>query len=930
MSESTLITLNESDVSVNPAEVKTTCAYCGVGCGFVVSEGAKKEDARELQADKDHPANKGRFCVKGSSQLDTIGLDNRLLYPRVDGRQVSWDEALDETARRLRDTIAEHGPDSVAFYVSGQLLTEDYYVANKLMKGFIGSANIDTNSRLCMSTAVAAHKRVLGSDSVPGCYEDLESADLIVITGSNMAWTHPVVYQRIMAAKAARPHMKLVVIDPRKTVTAESADLHLQLKPGTDAFLFDGLFAHLVRTAALDIEFIEQCTKGFNDVAGNSLKRSPSGRVVAERCGLPEKQVSEFFHLFAATEKTVTVFSQGINQSANGVEKASAILHCHLATGRIGKPGASPFSITGQPNAMGGREVGGLANQLAAHMDLENAQHRDIVQGFWGSVHIAQRPGLKAVDLFEAIHNGKVKFVWIMATNPVVSLPDAGRVSEALKKCECVVVSDCVADTDTLRLAHIKLPAAGWGEKDGTVTNSERCISRQRAFLPLPADVKPDWWIICRIAERLGFGKQFAYQMPADIFIEHAKLSAFKNDGSRDFDIGGLASLSHQDYNELGPTYWPIRAGQSTGSTRLFADGKFFTDDGRARFVETGLQGPVIENTLQFPLILNTGRIRDQWHTMTRTGRSAKLQQHRTEVFAEFHPEDLKKYGIQNDQLVSLISPLGRCVMRASVNAGQSPGAVFAPIHWNDCFTSAGRIDSLIPAVCDPVSGQPAFKQTAVKAEALLSEWQALLISRERLSLPANHYWNYRLLDGLHVYNIEGKEHFDLAHIKRQLTDENYKIAELTDSDSNSARVIAYNKKTVFAGLFVWPGSESGNTHKPDENWLLSEFRTQSAENKFIPVRMLALGRAVHGNVEGALICTCHQVREAAIQSAISNGCCSVETIGQCTRAGTQCGSCVPELRKLIQTAGLATQQLPFSADSQVAPDNFMQEESVC
>ncbi|MDO9477546.1 MAG: molybdopterin-dependent oxidoreductase, partial [Pseudohongiella sp.] len=399
-----------------PTALKTTCAYCGVGCGFVV--GSEPNDGgRTLQADQHHPANKGRFCVKGSSQLETIGLDNRLLFPHVDGRQTSWDKALDETARRLRDTLEKHGPDSVAFYVSGQLLTEDYYVANKLMKGFIGSANIDTYSRLCMSTAVAAHKRVLGSDTVPGCYEDLECADLIVITGSNMAWTHPVVYQRIMAAKAARPEMKLIVIDPRKTVTAESADVHLQIKPGADAFLFDGLFAHLIRCAALDMEFIQNHTNGFDDIAAGSLTRSPSNTVVAERCGLSEHEINKFFNAFAMTDKTVTVFSQGINQSANGVEKASAILHCHLATGKIGKPGACPFSITGQPNAMGGREVGGLANQLAAHMDLDNAMHRDIVQSFWGSQDIAQRAGLKAVDLFEAIHNGQVKFIWIMATN---------------------------------------------------------------------------------------------------------------------------------------------------------------------------------------------------------------------------------------------------------------------------------------------------------------------------------------------------------------------------------------------------------------------------------------------------------------------------------------------------------------------------------
>ncbi|MDP3516218.1 MAG: nitrate reductase [Pseudohongiella sp.] len=910
-------------------KTKTTCAYCGVGCGFVVTADAN-DGTRTLQADQLHPANKGRFCVKGSSQLETIGLDNRLLYPHVDGHQTSWDEALDETARRLRDTIKNHGPDSVAFYVSGQLLTEDYYVANKLMKGFIGSANIDTNSRLCMSTAVAAHKRVLGSDSVPGCYEDLECADLIVITGSNMAWTHPVVYQRIMAAKTARPQMKLVVIDPRKTVTAESADLHLQIKPGTDAFLFDGLFAHLIRSAALDMEFIQSHTKGFNDIATNSLTRSPSNIVVAERCGLTQHEVNDFYNAFAMTEKTVTVFSQGINQSANGVEKASAILHCHLATGKIGKPGACPFSITGQPNAMGGREVGGLANQLAAHMDLDNEMHRDIVQSFWSSEHIAQRAGLKAVDLFEAIHNGQVKFVWIMATNPVVSLPDADRVRQALQKCECVVVSDCVADTDTLRLAHIKLPAAGWGEKDGTVTNSERCISRQRAFLPLPGDTKPDWWIICKVAERLGFNKEFSYQKPADIFKEHAQLSAYKNDGSRDFDISAFATITHQEYDDLAPTYWPIKSGQSSGAKRLFNDGVFFTQDGRANFVKTGLQGALVENTLTYPLILNTGRIRDQWHTMTRTGRSARLQQHRPEVFAEFHPEDLEKLCIREHQLIALSSPLGRCVLRAHINNGQSRGTVYAPIHWNDCFTSAGRIDSLVSAVCDPISGQPAFKQTAVKAEPVHSDWQALLVSRTSLTLPANHYWNYRLLDGLHVYNIEGIGQFDIGLVKQQLPDTHSNIAELSDSDKQAIRLLAYTHSEVLLALYVWPESTSDMAGKPDESWLISELNSTAASIKKLSMRLLALGSAVHGNSDGPLVCTCHQVRQAVIQKAISSGCCSVEAIGQCTRAGTQCGSCVPELRKLIQNVEHSIGQKTETSDIHIVANNLMQEENVC
>ncbi len=444
-----------------------------------------------VRGDPDHPANFGRLCSKGSALGETVGFEDRLLAPQINGRRANWNEALDLVATTFSRTIAEHGPDSVAFYVSGQLLNEDYYVANKLMKGFIGSANIDTNSRLCMASSVAGHRRAFGADTVPGTYEDLELADLIVLVGSNLAWCHPVLYQRIAAAKQKRPQMRIVLIDPRRTMTADIADMHLAVRPDGDVALFTGLLAWLADHDRLDRAFIAAHTNGFDDAL--AVAKAISLDEIADQTGVPADELRAFYTLFARTERAVTVYSQGVNQSSAGTDKVNAIINCHLATGRIGKPGTGPFSVTGQPNAMGGREVGGLANMLAAHMEIENPEHRDRVQRFWRAPCIASQAGLKAVEMFRAVADGRVKAIWIMGTNPAVSMPEVGLVEAALKTCPFVVVSDVVSETDTLRLAHIKLPAAAWGEKDGTVTNSERRVSRQRPFLPSPGEARPDW-----------------------------------------------------------------------------------------------------------------------------------------------------------------------------------------------------------------------------------------------------------------------------------------------------------------------------------------------------------------------------------------------------------------------------------------------------
>ncbi|MCB1420721.1 MAG: molybdopterin-dependent oxidoreductase, partial [Notoacmeibacter sp.] len=462
--------------------VKTTCPYCGVGCGVIAT--AKPDGRISIKGDPDHPANFGRLCSKGTALGETLGLDGRLLSPEIGGRRAGWDEALNLVADRFRETIEAHGPDSVAFYVSGQILTEDYYVANKLMKGFIGSANIDTNSRLCMASSVAGHRRAFGSDTVPGCYDDLDQADVIVLTGSNLLWCHPVLYQRIAAAKQKRPEMRVVLIDPRRTKTADLADMHLALAPDSDIALFNGLLTRISDADLVRSEWTGKHTTGLQAALGAAHDWTPEA--VARATGLPLSDVEAFYSLWCGSEKVVTCYSQGVNQSSHGTDKVNAIINCHLATARIGKPGMGPFSLTGQPNAMGGREVGGLANMLAAHMEIENPDHRALVRDFWGSPAIASRPGLKAVDMFRAVADGRIKAIWIMGTNPVVSMPEADNVADALGRCPFVVVSDVVDDTDTLRLAHVRLPALAWGEKSGTVTNSERRISRQRPFLPAP------------------------------------------------------------------------------------------------------------------------------------------------------------------------------------------------------------------------------------------------------------------------------------------------------------------------------------------------------------------------------------------------------------------------------------------------------------
>ena len=851
-----------------------------------------------IDGDPQHPANLGRLCSKGAALGETLGLDGRLLAPRINGTTVSWDDALDHVARGFKDIIAQHGPDAVAFYVSGQLLTEDYYVANKLMKGFIGSANIDTNSRLCMSSAVAAHKRAFGADLVPVCYEDLELADLIVLVGSNTAWCHPVLYQRILRARQQRPELKVVVIDPRRTATCEIADLHLPVSSGSDVWLFNGLLVHLHQHGIMDTGFVEGHTRGASRALLVAENTAGSVSAVARACGVSPALIEEFYRLFARHERVITAFSQGVNQSSQGTDKASSIINCHLLTGRIGKAGAGPFSITGQPNAMGGREVGGMANMLAAHLELEDAGHRRLVQEFWQSPTIAARPGLRAVDLFKAIGRGQVKAVWIMATNPVVSMPDANQVRAALQRCELVVSSDCVANTDTNALAHVLLPASGWGEKDGTVTNSERRISRQRAFLPAAAEARPDWWIVCQVAQRMGFRSGFNFDSPQEIFVEHARLSATQNAGERAFDLGGLSGLDQVQYDALDPIQWPVTSAQSPGLARMFTERRYYHGDGRARFVATKPHAPAHARTEEYPLVLNTGRIRDQWHTMTRTGRAPRLTDNAPEPFVDMHPQDALLAGVRENELARVSTRWGALIARVRMSGAMPRRMLFVPIHWSQAFSSDARVGALVNPVVDPHSGEPEFKHTPARVAPFVVSWQGFILSRRPVAVQEVSWWTAIQGKEFQRYEIAGRRvHGNWSRWARALLGATAESdwLEYGDVGTGIYRAIHIVDERIESCLFLSPRADL-----PSRSWLAGLFAKQalSAAER----AGLLAGRSREAQEDaGPTVCSCFGVgRNTICRAILAKGLQTAQQIGHHLRAGTNCGSCVSELNTLL------------------------------
>lgn len=865
---------------------RTTCPYCGVGCGVVVT--TSPDGSVSVKGDPDHPANYGRLCSKGSALADTLSPENRLWAPKIGGQTATWDEATDLVAHRFSETVAKYGPDSVAFYVSGQLLSEDYYVANKLIKGFIGTANIDTNSRLCMSSSVAGHKRAFGADTVPQTYEDLEKADLVVLVGSNLAWCHPVLFQRLKAAQKANG-TRVVVIDPRKTATCEIADLHLAIKPGSDVALFNGLLTYLADHGMADEAYLSAHVQHVKDTLETARISIDD---VAEACGLFLCDVRHFYDWFLQTAKTVSVYSQGVNQSSQGTDKVNSILNCHLYTGRIGREGCGPLSVTGQPNAMGGREVGGLANMLAAHMDFV-PKDLDRVRRFWDAPNLAYQPGKKAVDMFDAILNGQIKAVWIMATNPVVSLPNANRVREALQKCEFVAVSDCVENTDTMKYAHVALPAAAWGERNGTVTNTERRISRQRAFRGLSGEAQPDWKIMTEVARKMGFEQAFPYETSYDVFCEHVALSAFENGGARDFNLSGWLGLSRAEFDAIEPIQWPVGAGQQA---RFFAEGGFYTETGKANMVPVRPQFPKNAVSPDYPYVLNTGRIRDQWHTMTRTGLSPRLSTHIMEPYLEVHPKTALQEGLRDQGLVMVESRWGQAILRIKTSEAVSVGDVFMPMHWTDENSAQAVVGRLVNPVCDPHSGQPESKHTPVRLKPFMADWHALLITREKLAKPAFGYWTYSQADGCYIYDIAGHgEPADWDAYAQDLLGEG-EMMIMEDAKRGHRRYALMRDQRPVGVLMMGKRRED----IPARNWIAQLFAQGPLEPED-RVSLLSARPAGDMPEKGAIVCSCFNIGLLEIQRAIvTQNLMSVEAVGTALKAGTNCGSCQSEIQQIL------------------------------
>lgn len=872
-------------------ERRTTCAYCGVGCGISAQA---EPDGRGLQVSGDgaHPANFGRLCSKGSALGATVGLEGRLLHPMIGNRRAGWSDAIGLVAKKFKEAIARYGPDSVAFYVSGQLLTEDYYAANKLMKGFIGSGNIDTNSRLCMASAVVAHKLAFGADLVPGCYEDLDLADLVVFSGHNAAWTHPVLFRRMEAAKARG--QKHVVIDPRRTDTAEVADLHLPLKPQMDVRLWNGLLADLIRRGVVDRAYVDAHVAGFADVEAELARADQSISAVAADCGLPAAQVEAFFRLFAETPKTVSLFSMGANQSTQGVAKGSAIINAHLATGRIGKPGACPFSITGQPNAMGGRETGGMANTLAAHMDFDDASRARVAR-FWGATKVAPAPGLKAIDMFEAVREGRIKALWVMATNPAVSLPNGDRVREALAACPFVVVSDCMAETDTMAYAHVKLPALGWSEKDGTVTNSERRISRQRGLFPAPGEAKGDWRIVAEVGAAMGYADAFNWRSPAQVFREYARMTAYEN-SDRFLHLGPFAGMTPDEYEALEPVQWPVTA--EGGTPRLFTDGRFQTPDGRARMLAVAAAGPAEAVDGIYPLALNTGRVRDHWHTLTRTGLAPELCRHTPEPYVEIHPDDAAPLGVADGRLTWVQTRQGEAIAVAKVTDRQRPGSVFMPMHWTALYAAQGRSNTLVAPKVDARSGQPEFKHTPARVRPYRETWRGFFIAREGWSAPQglDLVWRRIPQAGCQLHEFAGRgDANEREALRRALVrDAAPDVLRFEDAKTGALREAFIASDRIDRILFT---TCTGGL--PPREWLAEMF----AADTLAPLdrALLLVGRAPGQPVEtGPIVCACRGVRQTKIEAAIAGGCASVDAVADATGAGASCGSCRPEIARLL------------------------------
>jgi assimilatory nitrate reductase catalytic subunit len=912
----------------NLRESKTACCYCGVGCGVIVQTDGEKIIG--VRGDPDHPANFGRLCTKGSTLHLTarpaLQSQARALFPEMrlnresSRERSSWDATLDFMAQKFADTIRRHGPDSVAFYISGQLLTEDYYVFNKLSKGLVGTNNIDSNSRLCMSSAVAGYKQTLGADAPPACYEDIDHAGLIFLVGSNTAYAHPVVYRRIEDARKKNPNLKVIVADPRRTDTAREADLFLQILPGTDVALFNGMLHICLWEDLVDLAYIDAHTEGFGDLKRTVRDYTP--KFVAQTCGISEEDLIKAARWFGASAAALSLYCQGLNQSSSGTAKNAALINLHLATHQIGKPGAGPFSLTGQPNAMGGREVGGMANLLSAHRDMANPDHRAEIARLWGVDEVPSRPGKTAVEMFEAIRAGEIKIVWIACTNPAQSLPDQKLVREALKKAELVIVQEAFKTTATVAYADVLLPATTWSEKEGTVTNSERRITRFKPVLPKPAETRHDWKIVTAFARRLeglmGKGESiFPYQTVEEIWNEHRESTR-----GRDLDITGL---SYEILEGQGPQQWPYPEGAVTGRARLYEDGIFPTASGRASFVNIQYQ-PVAEPVdARFPFRLNTGRLRDQWHGMSRTGMVAQLFSHASEPAVMLAQADMARRLIANGDLVHVTSRRGSQIVPAIASDEVRAGQAFIGMHWGEEYLS-GRgpdgggtfgVNAVTMPALDPASKQPELKHAAIKILKAELPWRFLVFGWIEESKALALQLALRPFMRRFAYGSCTLFGRDKVGVLFRAADDYPAAVELTQEIEAQfgivgAGVLRYDDKhrgharhILVADSRLEAVSLAGDTSA--ENWLKEYLETGQSVASLGRLLLMPSTKAPQGfKARGRIVCNCFNVPETEIAETLAKqaGSDSTEEMLACLqdqhKCGTNCGSCVPELKKII------------------------------
>jgi assimilatory nitrate reductase catalytic subunit len=914
-------------------ETRSTCPYCGVGCGVIIE--SQGDAVTGVRGDPDHPANFGRLCTKGSTLHHTattpIALQTRLLAPmrRLERgaapQAVSWDDALELAAVKFAQVVREHGPDAVGFYISGQLLTEDYYVFNKLAKGLIGTNNVDTNSRLCMSSAVAGYKATLGADAPPACYDDLPHTTTLFITGSNAAYAHPILFRRVEDAKRANPAMKIVVVDPRKTETAQAADLHLAILPGTDIALYNGMLHLMMWEGLVDNAYIAAHTKGFDALRNRVRDYTP--RDAARTCGIREEDLIQAARWFAdANGRTLSMYCQGLNQSRSGTDKNSALINLHLATAQIGKPGAGPFSLTGQPNAMGGREVGGMATLLSGHRDLANAEHRAEVARLWGVDDVPAKPGKSAIEMFEAVADGEIKALWISCTNPAQSMPDQTMVRRALERAEFVVVQEAFATTATCDFADLLLPATTWGEKDGTVTNSERRISRVHPAIEPVAQARHDWVAATEFAQRLepllrpGKPGLFDYPTVESVWNEHRESTR-----GRDLDITGLS------YAQLdaAPAQWPFPEGATEGKARLYEDGVFPTADGRAQFVDAAHEPLAEPRDVRYPVSLTTGRLRDQWHGMSRTGTIGRLFGHVPEPAIDLNAQDMLRWKLAEGDLVHVSSKRGSITLPVHASEEIATTQAFIAMHWGDEFLSgsgstgvrlAGVNALTTPAYC-PKSKQPELKHTAVKVLKADLPWRLLgvawlpedkaQLAREQLKplmeafafatcVPFGRERSGVLFRAAAFEAAPDELLMQIEGILGLGGEEVLHYADKRRGQRRSMRLTRIDDRTQLEG-FVLGGDISAEVWvKP----LLQDELPAQAYGRLLLIPGAKAPVAVQSR--GRQVCTCFNVAEPQIalqlQSSTGSADDRLAQLQGALKCGTNCGSCIPELKRLVRT----------------------------